>query len=1100
MEHHFAPVEESPLRTLHTLDTSLKRERRVFSIVVSLLVFAAVCAAAITLTSRLGSTLRLEEQAVHASADEVNEVLIQRHNMLTAARLLLELREQGMLAAPPRSATQPLCKPAFTTQQEQPSLRAVCDEAAQLLSAAGTVPPLQFILVDGSAAYGYHLNANGPFAQDAQHIPDEVVPRLVHTVFSRIAARGIDPLAAARERQVLWLLAPAELGFKSALMLGATIVLRDDKPYALVLTSIDPKELARLSILGPLELAPSLIDSDGMVLAGGMPSGDAHAIDQRLSERQDGRFHWLPGYGWGLRLPPLAFDFGHYLLALSWHTQLYVMRNELILVFFTMCSLIALLLAMVRYWNYRFLTRIYSEASRALEGELLNHLLVHATPVGLCIVRRRNLEIVMANQIARNVLGLRDTATRFPDRLCAEFEQRGTQPAAPDGTTNVLQFLFSLECGDDSVHLEITYAPAVLNCEDVLFCAIVDMTAHYEAKQLLREAKLTSDAAARAKVNFFASMSHEIRTPLASLAGNIELVALGPLAPEQEARMQAMQVSAKALLKVVNDVLDFSRMDVDELRLTEECGSPIVLLERVVQTHMPLAVRQALKLYLVTDRGIPSRLLFDPVRVSQIVNNLLSNAFKFTHSGKIVVQARWINEALEINVRDSGVGIDDDLKQRIFQPFTQGEDQRLTHSRGTGLGLSICAQLCELMHGCIALESTVGVGTRIVVTLPLQRCGDSREDANWTLPERRPAILCRAIEYQQWLMNLFDAQTSVPTLLADQREPPQPEQFDYLLVTDEFTPQDVLMAWGTSPNVIWVRQDGPLVPVLHEGGGVEVCIYSLSGIRTATRMLRALPVRPERISQRTNALPPGRNFGQLTVLIVEDNLLNRGLLRDQLRTLGANVIEATHGEEALELLDEERIDIVLTDIDMPVMNGYELLQAVRPKYPSLPVYAVSASARPEDVAQGRAQGFADYLSKPVPLAALAGVLDVAMNPDYTLREETPPEMETPRFPSLPQSYVNAFVEQATGDLVKLQDILKARDVVRIRRWAHGLAGGLSVLGPSTLFETCQELRMQIASSDSWNDEIEALAAAIAEELIEMRKAAQTRVTRHDGSA
>ena len=182
------------------------------------------------------------------------------------------------------------------------------------------------------------------------------------------------------------------------------------------------------------------------------------------------------------------------------------------------------------------------------------------------------------------------------------------------------------------------------------------------------------------KVNFFASMSHEIRTPLASLVGNIELVALGPLAAEQQARVRAMQVSAKGLLQVVNDVLDFSKIDVGELSLSEEWTSITDLLCRIASSYAHLATQQGLRFFTVFDRAIPTPLYFDPVRVSQIVTNLLSNAFKFTQSGKIVLRARWVELKLEISVVDSGIGIPDELKTRLFQPFTQGNSNRLTQA------------------------------------------------------------------------------------------------------------------------------------------------------------------------------------------------------------------------------------------------------------------------------------------------------------------------------------------------------------------------------------------------------------------------------------
>ncbi|WP_121324502.1 hybrid sensor histidine kinase/response regulator [Paraburkholderia sp. RAU2J] len=1091
---------DSQLRSLQALDNSLKRERRVFLLVISLLIFAIVCAASAILAIRLANMLSFEEQAARAAAEEVNAMLIQRYGMLTTARLLLELHEQDLLTTPSEHVTHPQCTPVFAAQPERTSLRSICDEAVQLLTAMGTAPPLEFMVVDGSAAFGYQLVAGAP-PHNAQHY-GYAPGLLVRAVLAVMEQRGLGPHDDKKGRGIIWFPALPSLGLKPQLMLGATVVWKGDQPQTIVLTSIDPSEFMLTSAADLLNLTPSLVSADGSLLVGDISPETARVMNTRIAKRSPGRFHWLPDYGWALSLPPLAFGVGHLMFALPWSEQIYLMRTDLAIVIFVMVLLVGLLIAVSRYWNHRFLTRTYADASRALEGELLNYLLVHATPVGLSIVRQHDLKIILANQIARKVLGLNDSATRLPEGLCEEFARRSMEPMLPKGMAQVSQFLFSIARSDaSSVHLEITYARAVLNREGVLFCAIADVTEQHKAEQLLREAKLTSEAVAKAKVSFFASMSHEIRTPLASLLGNLELLALGPLAPEQEARTHAMQMSATSLLHVVNDVLDFSRMDLDELQLTENWYSVKEFLERIVLAHVPLALRQGLKFYIVIDRNVPSEALFDQIRVAQILNNLLSNAFKFTNSGKIVIRVYWVHEALEIHVMDSGQGIPDDLKERLFQPFTQGEGQSLSRTPGTGLGLSICARLCKLMGGHIGFESTVGVGTHIDVTLPLRTSDDRGSGAvEWTLPERRPAILCRAIENQEWLTSLFDPQTSAPVLLSVPSKPLPVGSFDYLLATDEFTPEDVLKAGAALSNVVWVAQNGPMVPVMREDGSVEVSIYRVSGIRAATQMLHAQPANAGRATEYAHIRPETHHSEWLKVLIVEDNLLNRGVLRDQLRTLGANVIEAENGQEALARLEKEHVDIVLADINMPVMNGYELMRAAREKYPSLPVYAVSANARPEDVAHGREQGFIDYLSKPTPLAALAAILEAVAGPDRAARDEPGPEAPIPHFPNVPQSCCQVFIEQVDHDLADLSNIVETQDVSQLKDWAHRLSGGLVVLGPSMLLEVCEELRTVLDADEEWSEEAKALSVVIAEDLLEMRRYIDGQVTGQGDSA
>lgn len=1098
-----AVTQASPYEALSALERNLKRERRVFAMLTGLLIFAALCIAAIAIGSVGYASLRAQALRTRATSAQADTLIERQFTLLSGARVVLALKRSSELASRPDDDTPSLCAPTFDGLDAAPELRAVCGRIVQLATSISPDTPILVLAADGSAAYSYQLAPASALAQ-ARHNAEGPARLLADAILLRMTARPKDPAASSSTLKVIWLRPPPALGFPDSLVLGVQSVLKDGKPYAFVMTSVDVRALDRAARGDDSSVAPTLFDADGVMLTGPLSAPTAQFLDRRVANLPLGSYHALARFGWVLRERPLARGFGHYMASLSWSEHFALIRAPLLFILLLTAALVMLLISLSRYWNRHVLPRTYAEAARALEGELLNHLLVHATPVGLCIVRRSNFEIVVANQIVRNVLGLDDHATRLPNALCAEFEKHSPWPwpTQRNDETPVFDLPFSLERpGEEAIHLAITYAPAIMNREDVMFCAVADMSKHYEVERLLREAKRLSDEAARAKVSFFAAMSHEIRTPLASLVGNIELIARGPLAPEQGARVKAMQISAAELLQIVSDVLDFSKIDVGQMKLAEEPGSITELLGRVALAHAPLAVRQHLPFYLVMDRAIPAALHFDAVRLAQIINNLLSNAFKFTHSGKIVLRARWRDDALEISVSDSGGGIPEDLKRHLFQPFTQGENQRLTQARGTGLGLSICARLTELMHGRIELDSAFGVGTRVTVTLPLRRDGEATAGDEWALPDAHPAILCRAPENHEWLANLFDARTSAPTFLSFD-EPLREGTFDYLLVTDEFARDDLAPLWRDRAKIVWLRQDGPLVPLELEGGAVEVSLYSLAGIRAATQMVgprRAAAASAPQTDVGTQ--PEAERFAALNVLIAEDNLLNRGLLRDQLRTLGANVIEAKDGEEALARLDEREVDLVLTDMNMPGMNGNALLHAVRAKLPHLPVYAVSSDALPEQIAQGRALGFTDYLTKPLALAELARVLacvparaqaapSEAVSAETT--EDSEADQEPPRFPALAPALADLFIEQTDRDIADYAQIARRRDFNRLREWAHRVSGGLAVLGPSMLNEACLELRATLREAGRWTDEAGELAAAVATELEALRALAAHR--------
>lgn len=296
--------------------------------------------------------------------------------------------------------------------------------------------------------------------------------------------------------------------------------------------------------------------------------------------------------------------------------------------------------------------------------------------------------------------------------------------------------------------------------------------------------------------------------------------------------------------------------------------------------------------------------------------------------------------------------------------------------------------------------------------------------------------------------------------------------------------------WHDSSRVIRVTQDGPLIPALREDGALEVSLFSLDGFIAAVQMLTGRPHQsPEKLLDHGDATAPLERTSGQTVLIVEDNRLNRMLLEDQLIKLGAKVLVAEDGEQALEVLGAHRVQIVLTDMDMPKMTGAELLRAIRAFDHAIPVYAISASASVHDVERGRLEGFTDYLTKPVKLAALARVLQRAAGEHTLARVDPGDDIEddvSPRFPVVPIPYLNAFLRQIDEDLVALDVIHARRDACGLGPWAHKISGGLAILGASNLGELCGELRAALRDSEDWSDDVETFTMLVRNELIELR--------------
>lgn len=936
---------------LRAVKRNLQRERRVFSMVVLLLGLLVIAIASTAVLVRFNGSLRAQEQMTRLYEQGVVDAVLERRSTLAASNLILELRANGTLPVATGGRTG-LCAKVDASAPSDDALQQSCDQSVRALLAASQRPSIEMISIGSGATYRYEApDASGAASQTV--LPPMSPGSITQTVLTSFHDRDIDVLQAAREKRVEWFGVPGSTPGADPEMVGASLVAKGSQLYAIALTRIPLHVLLRDA--GPnLPIPePIVFDGVGAPLVPAAARTNAQRLDARLESKADGMFHWVPGYGWALRRPPLVSDVGHLIFALPIGHQLQGMADELMVIGAIAGALLALLFAMYRYWNYRFLTGTYAEAARA--------------------------------------------------------------------------------------------------------------------QRLLHQARLASDAAASARVAFFASMSHEIRTPLASLLGNMELVARGPLPPDQRTRVGAMQVSAEGLLQIVNDVLDFSRIDVGELSIEPQPIAVTDLLSRIAVAHAPLAAGRGLRFITVYGRDIPARLDLDPVRLTQIVNNLLGNAFKFTQAGKVVLRARWADGALEIIVADTGIGIPDEYKDRLFQPFSQVADNRLAQARGTGLGLSICSRLAERMGGRISLDSILGVGTRVTVCVP-PRVADAAPMARPGLPLNRTLVLSREPECLEGMLNQIDWGTCQPSARMDLDRPVDAESYDCLLVADGFDPDRVLAWWPRPASIVWLKQLGPVVATARPDGGREVSAYSLVGIHAAACAV-ITGVHPATIDDDGGATDCLSPLAGRLLLIAEDNLLNRDLLRDQLLALGARVIATGDGTEAMAALADHRVDAVLTDIDMPGMSGFDLLREIRRADIDIPVYAVSASARPEDVAAGQAKGFTGYLTKPVSLAMLASVLARAEWPRDGRGNEPPNDEGLPELPRIPGPHVEAFLAQSQADLDDLDEILATQDLAALTRLLHRISGGLAVLGRSQLAELCEDLRDYVADAPGWSEEI-----------------------------
>ncbi|MBU3056037.1 response regulator [Pseudomonas indica] len=492
-----------------------------------------------------------------------------------------------------------------------------------------------------------------------------------------------------------------------------------------------------------------------------------------------------------------------------------------------------------------------------------------------------------------------------------------------------------------------------------------------QSNQELEEARRTALQMAQARAAFLANMSHEIRTPLNGLLGMLALALDGPLNSEQRQQLSIAHGSGEVLVELLNDILDLSKFEAGQLEL-ESIPFDLGVLVEDTASLLSQNAAPGVELTCLIDPQLPIQVLGDPTRVRQIVSNLLSNALKFTRFGRVDVRVRAVANGVEIEIRDTGIGISEEAQERIFQPFAQGSIDITRQYGGTGLGLALTRRLCEAMRGELGLVSKEGFGSRFTARLPLP------SHARGTpLPplHGRVVALCPSSSglhellstlLPSWGLTYLRQDTDAPlagikgdTFISDCPEclPGLRKVIDspILLVTAYNRFMDNEQASTLAPLEQMARPLG------------RAALY-----QTLRHILQ--PGVTEMPRQSASDKPQSR---QARVLLVEDNPVNQMVAKGMLAKLGCDVAVAAHGAEALDYLAREPVDLVLMDCNMPIMDGYEASRRIRQsgRWPDLPIIALTANALPDERERCQAAGMSDYLAKPFRREELAALLD-----------------------------------------------------------------------------------------------------------------------------